>query len=213
MHPPEELLVAVVSGQADLPHRILVEGHLDACAACRATAAELSAPGGALLASLAAERPPDRLWERLRTRIAALPPGPGPDDPLLAGLPLPAGVRRELPPLPAIPWRRLPARGARLAVLLRDHFTGSALILGHMPARRFFPRHLHLGPEDALVLAGGYADPFGTFEAGAYASYAPGTEHRPFTEPDEECWLLLRLERPNRFLGWRGWAQRLLRRT
>src|SRR6476469_1809144 len=61
MHPAEEILVAVASGQADLPHRVLVEGHLDACAACRATLAELSAPGGVLLASLAPERPADRL--------------------------------------------------------------------------------------------------------------------------------------------------------
>jgi putative transcriptional regulator len=210
MHPPEELLLAVASGHADLPHRVLVEGHLDACAACRSAVAELSAPGGALLAGLAAAPPPDRLWERLRREVAALPPGRGPDDPLLAGLPLPPGVRRELPPLPAIPWRRLPVRGARLAVLLRDRVTGSALVLGHLPARRFFPRHLHTGPEDVLILAGGYADQFGSFEAGAYGCYAPGTQHRPFTEPDEECWTLLRLEKPNRFLGWRGLAMRLL---
>lgn len=210
-HPPEELLLAVASGQADLPHRILVEGHLDSCAACRSTVAELTVPGGALLAGLAGERPPDRLWERLRAQIQALPPGPGPDDPRLAGFPLPPAVRRELPPIPEIAWRRLPVRGARLALLLRDRFTGSALILGHMPARRAFPRHLHLGLEDTLVLAGGYEDEFGTFEAGDYAQYAPGTEHRPFTEPDEECWTLLRLEKPNLFFGWRGWLQRLLR--
>lgn len=211
MHPPEELLLAVASGQADLPHRVLVEGHLDDCATCRATLAEISAPGGVLLASLAPEPPTDGLWESLRARVAALPPGPGPDDPRLAGVPLPQGARRELPPLPHLAWHNPLARGARMALLLRDDFTGSRLILGHMPARRAFPRHLHLGPEDVLVLAGGYEDQMGTFETGAYASYAPGTEHRPFTEPDEECWILFRLEKPNLFLGWRGWAQRLLR--
>jgi putative transcriptional regulator len=209
VHPPEDLLLAVVAGEADLPHRLLVEGHLETCAACRNAAAELSAPGGALLSSLHAEQLPGRLWERLRTAVADLPPASADDDPLFAGLPLPASLRRELPRLPAIPWRRLPVRGARLAMLLRDPFTGSALILGHMPARSAFPLHVHAGPEDVLVLAGGYADQFGTFEAGAYGSYAPGTEHRPFTEPDEECWTLLRLEKPNRFRGWRGWMQRL----
>ncbi len=210
VHPPEELMLAVVTGEADLPHRLLVEGHLERCAACRSAVAELSAPGGALLSSLRAEPLPGRLWERLRTAVAALPPETGADDPLFAGLPLPASVRRELPRMPAIRWRRLPVRGARLAVLLRDPFTNSTLILGHMPARRAFPRHVHVGPEDVLVLAGGYADQFGTFEAGAYGSYAPGTEHRPFTEPGEECWTLLRLETPNQFRGWRGWMQRLL---
>ena len=208
IHPPEELLLAVASGQADLPHRVLVEGHLETCGACRSAIAELSAPGGALLGGLSEETPPGRLWEQLWARVQALPPGGA--DPLLAGLPIPAGVRRELPPLREIPWRRLSIRGARLAVLLRDRFTGSALILGHMPAKRAFPRHLHLGPEDVLILTGGYEDQYGTFEAGSYTQYAPGTEHRPLTEPGEECWTLLRLEKPNLFYGWRGWMQRLL---
>ena len=213
MHPPEELLLAVASGAVDLPHRVLVEGHLDTCSACRATLAELSAPGGTLLASLAPERPADRLWESLRSRIAALPPGPGPDDPLLAGIPLPQGARRELPTIPRLNWRNPLARGARLALLARDRFTGSQLLVGHMPPRRAVPRHLHLGPEDVLVLAGGYEDQYDTFEAGAYGTYAPGTEHRPFTEPDEECWILFRLEKPNLLLGWRGWLQRLARQA
>lgn len=205
MHPAEDILLAVASGQADLPHRALVEGHLDSCAACRATIGEMSAAGGALLSSLPAERPPDRLWASLLTRIAAPAPEPPPG---LAGLPLPEGARRELPALGKIRWLPLPARGARIARLYRDPILGSALFLGHMPPQRFFPEHIHQGPEDLLVLTGGYEDQYGTWEAGAFASYAPGTQHRPFTEPDEECWILMRLEKPNLFTGWRGWLQR-----
>jgi putative transcriptional regulator len=207
MHPSEETLLAVASGQADIPHRVLVEGHLDGCASCRGALGELSAPGGAFLFSLPTEPPPDDLWRRLEARIAAA--SPVPECPLLTEIPLPAGARRELPELGAVRWRHLPARGARFATLLRDPLSGSALFAGHMPARRFFPEHLHQGPEDVLVLAGGYADQFGTFEAGAFASYAPGTQHRPLTEPDEECWILFRIEKPNLFTGWRGWLQRL----
>jgi putative transcriptional regulator len=206
MHPAEDILLAVASGQADLAHRVLVEGHLDTCAACRATIGEMSAAGGALLAGLAAERPPDSLWASLLTRIEAAAPEPAPG---LAGLPLPEGARRELPELGRIRWLPLPARGARIARLLRDPVAGSTLLVGHMPPRRFFPEHVHLGPEDLLVLAGGYEDQYGTWETGAFASYAPGTRHRPFTEPDEECWILMRLEKPNLFTGWRGWLQRL----
>lgn len=209
MHPPEEILLTLATGRADLPLRVLVEGHLEGCAACRAAMAEISAPGGALLAGLPAEPAPDPLWERLRARVQALPPAPAPG-PRLSGPPLPESALQELPPTPEIRWRRLPVRGARIALLARDPHTGSALLLGHMPAGRSFPLHVHQGPEDVLVLTGGYADQFGTFEAGAYAAYAPGSEHRPFTEPDEECWTLTRLERPNLFRGWRGWAQRLL---
>ena len=173
--------------------------------ACRATLAELSAPGAAFLFNTPAEPPPDDLWRRLQERIASSPSPP--ESPLLAEIPLPAVARRELPEIGACRWRYLPARGARLATLLRDPLSGSALYAVHMPARRIFPEHLHQGPEDVLVLAGGYADEFGDFEAGAFASYAPGTRHRPMTEPDEECWVLFRIEKPNLFTGWRGWLQ------
>ena len=208
MHPSEELLLAVASGQADLPHRVLVEGHLDGCAPCRALLGELSAPGGALLEGVPEMPIPPGLWESLMAKIDALPREP-PSRKALAGIPLPEGALRELPDLPEIRWYPLPLRGARLARLLRDPVTGSALLLGHMPPNRVFPEHVHLGPEDVLVLAGGYEDSFGTFEAGALASYAPGSKHRPLTEPDEECWILTRLEKPNLFTGWRGWVQRL----
>jgi putative transcriptional regulator len=211
MHPCEEILVAVAAGQADLPHRVMVEGHLDSCAPCRATLAEMSAPGGALLASLPAAPPPDALWERLRASIQTLPQASHAADPALAGFPLPAGARREMPEISPLRWHRIPLHPARYAVLFRDPGTGSALLIGHMPPRRGVPEHLHLGPEDILVLAGGFADHTGAFEQGAWASYAPGTRHRPFTEPGEECWTLTRLEKPNLFLGWRGWLQSLRR--
>jgi putative transcriptional regulator len=211
VHPSDEILLTFATGRADLPLRALLEGHLEDCASCRAALAEINAAGGALLADLPEEPLPASLWERVRASVQGLPQGPAAPDSLLAGLPLPASVRRELPPTRELRWHSLPARGARIAVLARDPHTGSVLLLGHMPARRSFPLHTHVGPEDVLVLAGGYADQFGTFEAGAYASYIPGSEHRPFTEPDEECWTLTRLEQPNVFRGWRGWVQRLLR--
>ncbi|HTQ78551.1 MAG TPA: cupin domain-containing protein, partial [Thermoanaerobaculia bacterium] len=64
---------------------------------------------------------------------------------------------------------------------------------------------------DVLVLQGGYEDEKGRYEAGDYAVYETGSEHRPTTERGEECWILVRLERPIRFLGWRGWLERLTR--
>jgi len=209
MHPSEEILVAVASGHADLPHRVMVEGHLDSCAPCRATLAEISTPGGALLASLPVAPPPDALWEQLRTRIQTLPQASRDVNPALSSFPLPEGARREMPDIAPLHWRRIPLHPARYAVLFRDRVTGSALLIGHMPPRLGVPEHLHLGPEDILVLAGGYEDHVGSFEAGAWASYAPGTRHQPVTEPGEECWTLTRMEKPNLFTGWRGWLQRL----
>jgi putative transcriptional regulator len=211
MHPSEETLLTVASGYADQPLRLLIEGHLDRCASCRSTVGELSLGGGALLASLEDEPVPDRLWQSLQDRLAPASSGAA-GSPLVTpydGLPLPESVRQELPGRP-VRWRSALARGSRFSVLTRDAFTGSYLILAHMPPSRVAPRHRHVGTEDVLVLTGGYEDERGSYEAGAFASYEPGSEHAPLTEPDEECWTLVRLEKPNHFLGWRGILQSLL---
>ena len=226
MHPTEEILLGVASGESDLPRRVLVEGHLDGCASCRATMAELTLPGGALLRGLDGQTPPSGLWQGLLGRIAQLPqPAPAPVadaahgappvrtlDPEVAAMPLPTSVRCELPALATLrrfPWRWALAPGAWYAELARDPSTRSVLLLGYLAPRSFLPAHRHLAQEDVLVMAGGFDDRQGRHEAGEYAIYDAGSEHRPVTEPDEECWCLARLEQPNLLLGWRGWLQRL----
>jgi putative transcriptional regulator len=211
VHPPEETLLELACGEADLPQRVLLEGHLAGCAACRAAVGELARPGGELLRALpGVEPPPDRLWQRVRREIVEIEarrPGaaPGP----LAELPLPEAARLELPGAAPPRWRSAWAPGARFAVLARDAHTGAFLVAAHMPPSRAFPLHEHLGAENVLVLAGGYEDHLGRYEAGEYAVYGAGSRHRPATEPGEECWILSRLEAPIRFLGWRGWLQKI----
>ncbi|HZF08045.1 MAG TPA: cupin domain-containing protein [Thermoanaerobaculia bacterium] len=210
MHPSEETLLALASGEADLPLRATVEGHLASCPSCRTTLGELTAAGGALLRGLAPAPPPDHLWQQVLARVTpGKPPAASALDPL-AALPLPEETRRELPPLCSLRWRSAWTPKARYALLARERATGSLLLVGHMPPGRYFPRHQHPGREDVLVLAGGYEDERGRYEAGEYAVYEPGSQHRPATEPGEECWILFRLEAPIRFLGWRGGLQRLL---
>jgi putative transcriptional regulator len=210
-HPAPELLLSFATGRADLPHRVLLEAHLAGCPDCRAALAETANPGGALLRGLPGAPLPAALWERLRQRVAAEPlPARREVPAALAGLPLPEAARDELPAIRRLRWHWGFARGARMAGLARDPDTRSVLVIGHIPPRRAFPRHLHVGPEDLLVLTGGYEDEMGHWEAGAYAAYEPGTIHRPVIEPGETCWILLRLEAPNRLLGWQGWVQRLL---
>jgi putative transcriptional regulator len=207
MHPPEETLLSLASGEADLALRATVEGHLDSCPSCRATVSELTLAGGALLRGLPAAPLPEDLWRQVLARVAPGAPVPDP----LAALPLPAGTRGELPPRTReLRWQSAWTPGARYAMLSHDRVTGSLLLVGHMPPGRGFPRHLHPGREDVLILNGGYEDDRGRYEAGEYTVYEPGSEHRPVTEPGEECWILLRLEAPVRFLGWRGGLQRLL---
>lgn len=226
MHPTEEILLGVASGESDLPRRVLVEGHLDGCASCRATMAELTLPGSALLRGLDGQAPPSGLWQGLLGRVGRLPQAataPGADaapgappvralDPEVAAMPLPTSVRCELPALATLrrfPWRWALAPGAWYAELARDPWTRSVLVLGYLAPRSFLPAHRHLAQEDVLVMAGGFDDRQGRHEAGEYAIYEAGSEHRPVTEHDEECWCLARLEQPNLLLGWRGWLQRL----
>jgi putative transcriptional regulator len=215
-HPAQDLLLAFASGSADLPHRVMLEAHLDGCSECRAAVATITSPGAALLRALPAEAPEPALWESLRARIGRLAEdrstGGGANEvpPDLAGLPLPPAALAELPDLRPLRWHWAFSRGARYATLVRDPLTHSALLIGCLPAGHAFPSHLHLGPEDVQLLAGGYGDEMGHYEAGEYAAYEPGTIHRPVAEAGRPCWTLLRLEQPNRILGWQGWVQRLV---
>jgi putative transcriptional regulator len=213
-HPSPDLLLSFAIGRADLPHRVMLEAHLAGCAACRAAVAETTVPAAALLRGLPQDRLPGALWDRLRQRIEDEGPRGAPEPPALAGLPLPAAARAELPPevlrRPSLHWRWGFTRGARMAVMARDPATHSILLIAHMPPRRVVPRHLHLGPEDVAVLTGGYEDDRGHYEAGEYAAYEPGTSHEPVTEAGAPCWTLTRLEKPNRFFGWPGLLVRLL---
>jgi putative transcriptional regulator len=212
MHPTEEILLGLATGNCDLPRRVLVEGHAGGCASCRATLAEMTLAGGALLRGIDGEAPPSRLWDELRQRVAALPAAADGAGAAVAELPLPASVRGELPALASmrrIPWRWALAPGAWYAELARDPWTRSVLLLGYLAPRRAIPAHRHRAQEDVLVLAGGFDDAAGHHEAGEYAVYPAGSEHRPLTEPGQDCWSLVRLEKPNQLLGWRGWLQRL----
>jgi anti-sigma factor ChrR (cupin superfamily) len=96
-----------------------------------------------------------------------------------------------------------------MALVAEDAGTGSRLLAGRMRAGRTFPRHQHTGPEDLVVMLGGYDDHLGAYEVGDYAAYAPGTVHEPATDAEEGCSILVRLETPNRFFGWRGVLQRI----
>jgi len=214
MHPPSESLVAHASGHLDPALRVVVEAHLDLCPACRAELASLSAPGGWLLAAASgvsarggAGRPAaDPLWEKLEARLGEA------SEPVAipASVPLPPSARLELPPGgPRLRWWSPALRGARIAILQEDRATGASLALAHMPGGRVFPRHAHTGFEHAVVLAGGYEDERGSFTAGDFAIYEPGSEHGPHTLDGDDCWILFRLGGPVRFAGWRGALQRL----
>lgn len=206
-HPAVETLVAHASGHLDAALRVVIEAHLDLCAACRAELAALAQPGGRLLRDSPTPEggPPAALWARLEARLPEVSGSEG----LPAEVPLPLAARRELPELGRVRWWRPMLRGARLAILSEDAATGVRLALAHMPGGKVFPRHEHLGFEHAVVLSGGYEDERGEFLAGDYVIYEPGSAHGPHTLDGDDCWILFRLDGMVRFAGWRGALQRL----
>jgi len=218
VHPPEDILLSFVSGEADLARRALIEGHLDGCPDCRSSVRSLSAPGSRLLAGMPGAAPDPAastgLWDRLRARVAEIGPPPALPASPLAGCPVPAGALREIADLGGAlhepNWRFAGAIGAAFAILSRDARTGAMLLLGRMKPAKFYPEHRHVGLEEILILRGGFEDQFGDFTAGMYTAYEPGSVHRPWIDEQEPCWTLSRLEKPVEFLGWRGVAQRML---
>ncbi|MEP7009748.1 MAG: cupin domain-containing protein [Acidobacteriota bacterium] len=216
MHPPEDILLSFVSGEADLARRALIEGHLDGCPDCRASIRSLSVPGARLLAGMPGKAADSAgssgLWDRLRARVAEIGPPPSFETSPLAQYPVPAGALRELGDRSGVEpqWRFAGTIGAAFTILSRDAGTGAMLLLGRIKPAKFFPEHRHAGLEEILILRGGFEDQYGDFTAGMYTSYEPGTVHRPWIDEQEPCWMLSRLEKPVEFLGWRGVAQRML---
>lgn len=57
--------------------------------------------------------------------------------------------------------------------------TGETAVLIRMDPGCGYPAHRHLGVEEVLILAGGYADAAGEHGTGSYLRYEPGSEHAP----------------------------------
>lgn len=200
-HPAEDILLALASGEADTPMRLLAETHLLDCASCAERFGCLTLAGGAYLASLAPEPAPKRGFNELWEKVEALPPPQ-----TLPHLPPPIAAQVSA----AQPWRwsRLLTRGMETLRLHLDARTGSALYLIHLQPGASFPLHRHRRGEDALVLAGGCQDGVQRLDVGDWVSHPAGSAHAPTGDPVEGCWILSRVEGDEvAFFGWRGLLQ------
>jgi putative transcriptional regulator len=217
LHPAEEVLLDYGTGAADLPARVLMSAHLHHCERCRADVESVRAAGGRYLRQLevssspnagtTAVAPPAALWEKLRASIAAEPsPIEQRAGLAAAGLPLPPRAWVELGLRRPVEWQKLPfSPGVRIAGIGRDAATGATLVALKGPREATFPEHLHVRTEMGVVLEGGYDDHQGEYRQGDFFTNPAGTAHRAWTDLDEGCIAVLRLEAPNRFRGWRRW--------
>lgn len=86
-----------------------------------------------------------------------------------------------------IPWRDTRYPGVRIHFYASDRGSGRTVALIAMAPGCGYPRHRHRGPEELLVLAGGYRDEFGAHCAGAHVHYPDGSQHGPVALPGETC--------------------------
>ncbi len=90
--------------------------------------------------------------------------------------------------LDAIPWRTTRYPGVRVHFYSHDKATGRTVALIAMAPGCGYPRHRHQGPEEVLVVQGGYRDELGEYRAGTFVRYDDGTVHSPVALTDGiEC--------------------------
>lgn len=89
-------------------------------------------------------------------------------------------------------WVPSPSRGVDRRMLFRigDEKARATSIVRYAPGSRF-PRHLHPGGEEFLVLEGTFQDETGDFPAGAYVRNPPGSGHAPGSE--QGCTIFVKL--------------------
>ena len=93
--------------------------------------------------------------------------------------------------LESIEWRETRHRGIYLHFLRRDEATGDATVFIRMQPGCGYPAHRHTGPEEVLILQGGYSDQRGLHQAGDYIINEAGSAHHPIAlDGPNDCIML-----------------------
>ncbi len=61
----------------------------------------------------------------------------------------------------------------------RDKASGHAAVMIRMAPGASYPRHRHRGPEELLILQGGFEDEHGSYGEGEFVRYEDGSIHHP----------------------------------
>jgi putative transcriptional regulator len=210
-HPDPERLALHASGQLRPVERAVMEAHLVFCPWCVDQLRELLEPGGRWLEEIAGAPVAPTTWERLERRLDRPPVDPANaefPDAGVRGAVLPAAALAELDDMTTtVQWRTVPTTRARYALLANDPEADIDLVLVGLDPGRRFPRHIHLGNEEVVILAGSYVDDYGRLALGSYYHYPPGSEHASRIDSVEPCWTLGLLEHGVLFRGVLGALQ------
>lgn len=89
--------------------------------------------------------------------------------------------------LDAIPFRPTRYEGVSIHFYRSDRETGHAAVMIRMEPGCSYPAHRHHGPEELLVLTGGFRDAAGVYRAGEYARFEAGSHHHPVALDEGVC--------------------------
>jgi len=91
-----------------------------------------------------------------------------------------------------LPWKASPVVGVDRRMLFRigDEVARATSIVRYAP-HSAFPRHMHGGGEEVVVLDGVFQDEHGNYPAGSYFRNPPGTAHIPASK--DGCTIFVRL--------------------
>jgi putative transcriptional regulator len=197
-HVGDPELLEYTVGASDDAVSLAVACHLALCRACRAQMRRLDAIGGALLETqapgelganalaqtLARLDEPRRPEDAPRAPAPIAPPAGG----ALAGLDLPAPLRRRVAALPAARWRYVApgVRGIDLPPLPVRAGGATAQLLCLKPGLGI-PRHDHGALEVTLVLTGALLDEEGRLARGDVLFREPGQRHLQRVEAGADC--------------------------
>jgi putative transcriptional regulator len=181
-HPEEFLLLDYITGALDRGARLVLSGHIGACARCRRAVSETEQIGGALLDCL----PPTPLDpDALALALARIERPAGPAIAPLEQLPDWIDVPTEVL-VAARRRRRWAAPGVWVAQIGARPGNGRNYLLG-VAAGMKVPRHTHRGLEMVCVLKGAYRDGDALHGPGDFACNDGTIEHQPQITLDGEC--------------------------
>lgn len=89
--------------------------------------------------------------------------------------------------LSSIPFQETRYPGVSIHFYHSDRASGHAAVMIRMEPGCSYPRHRHRGPEELLILQGGFRDEQGSYRAGEFCRFEDGSVHHPVALDGEEA--------------------------
>ena len=90
--------------------------------------------------------------------------------------------------LDSIPFQQTSHPGVSIHFYHRDRTSGHAAVMIRMAPGSSYPKHRHNGPEELLILQGGFRDEQGEYRTGEFCRFEDGSAHHPVAlNEGEDC--------------------------